>query len=262
MELHAPPHWRCVEFISDLHLRESQPLTLQALQAYLRHTSADAVMVLGDLFEAWVGDDMLLPASFEAHCSELLREASKRLALYLMPGNRDFLMGPALLQACGAKALPDPSVLVLGNSRWLLSHGDALCTDDQPYQRFRSMVRSAEWQQAFLARPLQERLALAQDMRRQSEAAQQAQIQYADVDAAQARQLLQSHGADQLIHGHTHRPAVHTLDDKGQVQRVVLSDWEPAANPPRGDVLQLAVAPEGHWQLKRLSLEGHPRSLA
>ena len=245
-ELAAWPSWRTVDFISDLHLSADEPATFAVFQHYLQHTPADAVFMLGDLFEVWVGDDAVSPdflarpdASFENACACVLHAAGKRLALFFMHGNRDFLVGRDFMQRCGATLLADPTVLGFAGQRWLLSHGDALCLGDTDYLQFRQWVRSPQWQQDFLARPLAERLGLAREMRRQSEARKRSGADYADVDAAAARQWLQAAGARTLIHGHTHKPAVHNLGDG--LRRVVLSDWDAQASAPRADVLRLSA---------------------
>ena len=235
-ELTAPPAWRTVDFISDLHLSAGEPATFSIFQTYLAQTPADAVFILGDLFEVWVGDDAAA-ASFESGCADVLGQAGHRLALYFMHGNRDFLVGRAYLDRCNATLLDDPTVLVLASQRWLLSHGDALCLDDTEYQRFRSQVRSTGWQADFLARPLAERQALARDMRQRSEARKRQGVDYGDVDTPAARQWLAAANAPSLIHGHTHRPALHDLG--GGLSRVVLSDWDTAASPARAEVLRL-----------------------
>jgi UDP-2,3-diacylglucosamine hydrolase len=205
------------------------------------------VFILGDLFEVWVGDDAVSAdfrrhpeASFEDRCASALSQAASRLALFFMHGNRDFLVGPSLMALCHATLLDDPTVLTFAGQRWLLSHGDALCLDDTDYLQFRQLVRSKDWQQAFLAKPLAERLSLARDMRRQSEARKLSGIDYADVDTAAARQWLEAANARTLIHGHTHQPAEHDLGDG--FSRVVLSDWDAQARVPRADVLRLAAS--------------------
>jgi UDP-2,3-diacylglucosamine hydrolase len=245
-ELAAPPSWRTVDFISDLHLIASEPATFDAWQAYLQATPADAVFILGDLFEVWVGDDAVSAdfcadqaASFENRCAGALARAASRLALFFMHGNRDFLVGRSLMALCNATLLDDPTVLAFAGQRWLLSHGDALCLDDTDYMRFRQQVRSQAWQQAFLARPLAERQAIARDMRRQSESRKLSSIDYVDVDAAAARRWLEAASARTLIHGHTHKPAAHDLGDG--LSRVVLSDWDAQAWVPRADVLRLTA---------------------
>ncbi|HLL17851.1 MAG TPA: UDP-2,3-diacylglucosamine diphosphatase, partial [Rubrivivax sp.] len=160
LEFVAPQTWRSIDFISDLHLCEAMPCTFDAWAGHLRYTSADAVFILGDLFELWVGDDMRTRA-FEKRCVDTLAEASGRRHIGFMAGNRDFLLGSDTLRDSGMAALPDPTLLCAFGQRWLLSHGDALCVDDKPYQIFRAEVRSPDWQAQFLARPLAERLAIA-----------------------------------------------------------------------------------------------------
>ena len=245
-ELHAPPSWRTVDFISDLHLSADEAATFGAWQRYLQGTPADAVFILGDLFEVWVGDDVLTstgpqePAdNFEYRCACILRDAASRLPLFFMHGNRDFLVGQGLMSFSHASLLADPTVLSFAGQRWLLSHGDALCLEDRDYMQFRELVRGSAWQSAFLAKPLAERQAIARELRRQSEARKKSVTHYADVDAAAARQWLAAASARTLIHGHTHKPAVHDLGSG--YSRVVLSDWDVSARPPRADVLRLSA---------------------
>ncbi|WP_306553543.1 UDP-2,3-diacylglucosamine diphosphatase [Acidovorax sp.] len=254
-ELIAPSHWRTVEFTSDLHLQASEPATVAAFEHYLATTKADALFILGDLFEVWVGDDTIQePGSFEAQGCAHLQAAARRLPVYFMHGNRDFLAGPAFLAHCGITGLADPTVLVFDEQRWLLSHGDLLCLDDVEYQRFRVQARSAEWQQQFLAQPLATRRAQARGIRQESEARKQSGVTYADVDGPAAITWLQAAQAHTLIHGHTHRPADHVLAPG--LQRVVLSDWDAAALPPRAETLRLS-----HQGLERLTLAPkYPRS--
>lgn len=238
MELIAPSCWACVDFISDLHLQASDTLTFQAWSDYLLHTAADAVFILGDLFEVWVGDDVLsVQAGFERQCADVLRAATSRMDVYIMHGNRDFLMGDALMAACGCTLLEDPSVLAFANQRWLLAHGDAQCLDDTDYMRFRAQVRAPEWQRDFLVRPLAERIALARGIRTQSEARKRSDMVYADVDFQAANDLLDTLQAQHMVHGHTHRPAKHPLG--ASRERLVLSDWDLGAQPPRAEVLRL-----------------------
>lgn len=243
-ELIAPAAWRTVDFLSDLHLQGSEGATLEALAQYLTSSPADALFILGDLFEVWVGDDALAePGSFEAQACALLAQAARQRALFFMHGNRDFLAGSGFAQASGAALLADPTVLQFAGARWLLSHGDALCLGDQEYQRFRPLVRSHAWQQQFLAQPLAQRRAQARSIRTQSQARKDAGQPYADVDDQAASAWLQAAQAQVLIHGHTHRPGLHELG-AGR-RRYVLSDWEldPAHTPaPRADVLRLTAA--------------------
>lgn len=241
----APASWRTVDFISDLHLHAADESTFLAWQRYLSHTCADAVFILGDLFEAWVGDDAALGApssagaqdSFEARCAEVLRSAAQSKALFFMHGNRDFLVGSDFLRHCQMQYLHDPTVLEFAAERWLLTHGDALCLADTDYIQFRQQVRKPAWQQAFLAQPLAQRQRIARDLRQQSENIKRAVETYADVDTAAARDWLASAQASVMIHGHTHRPALHDL---GQgLQRWVLSDWDCSLPSPRAQVLRI-----------------------
>ncbi len=252
MDLTAPLHWRCVDFISDLHLQASESETFKAWTTYMESTAADAVFILGDLFEVWVGDDVLADThAFENECAEVLARASLKRSVYIMHGNRDFLMGPALMQRSKATLLDDPTVLVFADRRWLLAHGDAQCLGDTAYQQFRTQVRSPQWQQDFLAKPLVERQALARNIRQQSEAIKRETPTFTDVDGAAALTLLQAHNANCMVHGHTHRPGRHAL--AGDMERLVLSDWDLAAKPPRADVLRIQRNATGPSQPQRIS---------
>ena len=238
-ELIAAPAWRAIDFISDLHLQASEAATFNVWRQYMQHTPADAVFILGDLFEVWVGDDALQSGSFESQCADVIRQTAARIPVFFMHGNRDFLVGSALMGLCTTRLLDDPTVLLFEGQRWLLSHGDALCIDDLPYMQFRAQVRSPEWQQAFLVKPLAERQAMARGLRQQSEAKKQAGTVYADVDTELTRQWLLAAKARTLIHGHTHQPAAHDLADG--MRRVVLSDWDANAKPARAEVLRLSA---------------------
>ena len=256
MELTASPQWRTVDFISDLHLHASEPETFAVWQHYMQSTPADALFILGDLFEAWVGDDAVAPdlqtngPSFEGRCAQVLGQTANRLSIFFMHGNRDFLVGQDLMDLCHMTLLEDPCLLEfppVSGQRWLLSHGDALCILDTDYMQFREQVRADEWKKTFLAKPLAERQTIARELRRQSEAKKQTGADYADVDAVLAAQWLQAANAKTMIHGHTHKPALHGLG--GGTTRVVLSDWDVAATPPRAEVLRLDAG-----GLRRISL--------
>jgi UDP-2,3-diacylglucosamine hydrolase len=209
---------------------------LAAFAGHLAHTDADAVFVLGDLFELWVGDDAR-HEPFARRCVQALAAASARRALAVMVGNRDFLIGSELLAACGAAALPDPTLLEAFGQRVLLTHGDALCLADRAYQAFRRQVRDPAWLAAFLARPLVERLAFAREIRRASDTRRQFDGDMsADVDAEAAAALLRGARAGTLVHGHTHRPGSEAWP--GGLARHVLSDWD-LDGATRAEVLRL-----------------------
>jgi UDP-2,3-diacylglucosamine hydrolase len=241
-EFRLPAAWRAVDCISDLHLAAGLPRTVDALAGYLRRTRADAVLILGDLFEFWPGDDAAqLP--FERRCLELLAAAARRCFVGLMVGNRDFLIRPALLESGGLNPLADPTLLVGLGRRVLLTHGDALCLDDLAYQHFRRWARDPQTQAEFLARPLAERVALAAKVRHASEASRGAEPPpggWGDIHFGAALAALRAAGADQLVHGHTHRPGDDELAPG--ITRHVLSDWDLDGATPRAGVLRLSAA--------------------
>ncbi|MFG6413713.1 UDP-2,3-diacylglucosamine diphosphatase [Roseateles sp. DC23W] len=228
-----------MDLLSDLHLGPDTPGTLARLEQHFAETPAQAVLLLGDIFEVWVGDDAR-HEPFEAGIVAMLHAASRQLDLFFMSGNRDFLVGPDLLAAAGMTALPDPTVLDAFGQRWLLAHGDAQCVADTAYQTWRATSRSAAWQADFLAKPLADRQAFGRQARAQSRASQAAQLMGTDLDGPTCGRLLHEADATTLIHGHTHRPAVHDLGDG--LQRVVLSDWDLEGPSARGDVIRLSAA--------------------
>ncbi len=236
----ADPAWRCVDLLSDMHLCADMPHTFSAWRAHLLGTPADAVLILGDLFEVWVGEDAAAGV-FEAACAAVLCEASRHKTLAFLPGNRDFLVGDALLATTGMQRLADPTLLRAFGQCWLLTHGDALCLADTAYQQFRVQVRSPAWQQAFLAQPLAARESQARAMRDASTAhqAQQGPALWCDVDAAAAAQWLAAAGCSAMVHGHTHRPALHALPGGGV--RHVLGDWDFDHGPARARALRLSA---------------------
>jgi UDP-2,3-diacylglucosamine hydrolase len=253
-EFVAPAGWTRIDFISDLHLAADMPRTFAAWAAWLRATPADAVFILGDLFDAWVGDDAR-HEGFEAECSAVLAEAAQRLSLAFMVGNRDFLAGSAWADACGLTLLADPTLLVAFGQRVLLTHGDALCLADTEYQRFRAQVRNPAWQAMVLTLPLAERRRRAAQMRHASEqrhAVGGLAGEAADIDFAAAAAWMRQAGAPVMIHGHTHRPATEAFG--AGVTRHVLSDWDcdaPAPAAPRAQVLRLT--PGGVERLSALA---------
>jgi UDP-2,3-diacylglucosamine hydrolase len=234
--LDAPAVWKMVDFISDLHLQAQEPETFEAWRRFMTDTPADAVFILGDLFEVWVGDDAAREPGFASDCAAVLKATGSRLALFFMHGNRDFLVGHELLDACRVTLVSDPTVLAFAGQRWLLTHGDALCLDDKEYGAVRATVRTPQWQADFLAKPLNERLANARAWRAQSEARKRSGVDYGDVDSGAATRWLDAAAADTLIHGHTHKPRDHAL---GQRRRMVLSDWDARAVPPRLEALRV-----------------------
>lgn len=242
--LTLPPRLRVLDFISDLHLAPDHPRTAAAFAAYLEDPTRDALFVLGDLFEAWIGDDLLDAASeadsFESAIAARLRQATRDRPIWLMHGNRDFLVGDRFFQATGIEPLFDPTLLRSACGEVLLTHGDALCLADVDYLRFRAVVRSAEWQRRTLSRPLAERRALARSARHASETRLQGRDDGIDVDAPAAAALLAEASTTRMIHGHTHRPGTHAF--AAGLQRHVLSDWDfddPAA--PRADAVRLTA---------------------
>lgn len=215
-------------FVSDLHLDAARPAATDAFLALLAGPArqADALYILGDLFEAWIGDDD--HAEPAARVCEALRElGDSGVPVSLMRGNRDFLYGQAMAERCGATLLPDPCVVDLHGTPTLLMHGDLLCTDDQAYQAFRRQVRDPAWQAQFLAQPLQARRAFAAQARAASREHQQGLAEsIMDVNAEAVEATMARHGVARLVHGHTHRPAVHDVQVAGApAQRVVLGDW-------------------------------------
>jgi UDP-2,3-diacylglucosamine hydrolase len=250
-EFNAPPAWQRVDFISDLHLKKQEPDTFQAWLSYLANVPTDALFILGDLFEVWVGDDCLQDGSFEQICVKALCDTAARIPVHVMHGNRDFLLGDAFMQTSGCTFLPDPTVITLGDTRWLLTHGDSLCIEDKDYQNFRGLVRSPAWQLDFLSKPLNERKTIAQGIRAKSEAQKRTVAYGADVDLRAALDLLKAANAKHMIHGHTHLPFDHQMPE-GAV-RLVLSDWELGTSRPRAEVLRLERTEQDGWTQRRLA---------
>jgi UDP-2,3-diacylglucosamine hydrolase len=219
-------------FIADLHLSSERPDTLALFLRFLaeRAPQADALYILGDLFDAWVGDDD--GSSLATQVQTALKDLTDTgTAVFIQHGNRDFLIGETFLQATGAQLLDEATVLQLGGKRTLLMHGDLLCTDDVDYQQARRMLRAPAFIADFLARPLAERVALAARYRQQSgEATSLKAEDIMDVSPLTVVEYARQHDAERLIHGHTHRPGrhVHQVDGR-EVERWVLSEWHPAA---------------------------------
>ncbi len=217
-----------VLFISDLHLNEDSPAAVRAFFAFLEGPAqtANALYILGDLFEYWAGDDDDTPLARQI-ATALTVLAKNGVRIFFMAGNRDFLLGADYARDASLERLPDPTLLALDDSRVLISHGDMLCTDDTAYQTYRSQVRESQWQQAFLARPLTERKQIIHGLRQRSIAAKQEKAaEIMDVNDSAVTALLREYDYPVLVHGHTHRPArhLHNVDGR-QCERWVLSDW-------------------------------------
>lgn len=216
-------------FISDLHLCESRPEINQSFIDFLNTTAknAQALYILGDFFEYWAGDDAI-EIGVHQEIIQALKTLSLSTPIFLMHGNRDFLIGQNFEKASGVKLLPDPTLLTLYGKSVLLSHGDALCTDDQDYQKFRNEVRSANWQNNFLNQPLENRIAYIEQLRAKSEHEKSTKsMQIMDVNPSAVNQLLRQFDVPTLfIHGHTHRPNRHIHEIDGKIcERWVLGDW-------------------------------------
>ena len=215
-------------FISDLHLDDSRPAIVAQFEHFLTEVApgAEALYILGDLFEYWVGDDGLaLP--LPARAAAALKAASHGIPIRFMHGNRDFLVAKRFAEETGVALIEDPTIVDLYGVRTVLMHGDTLCTDDAPYQRFRAQVRDPAWQAAALAQPLASRVAQAQGMRAESESAKLAKaVEIMDVAPAAVEQAFAACRCDAMIHGHTHRPGrhVHVVEGRERV-RWVLPDW-------------------------------------
>ena len=215
-------------FISDLHLAGDRPEITQLFIDFLggQARTAHALYILGDLFEVWLGDDMILP-EYQPAIAAMKSLSDRKVALYIMHGNRDFLMGDKLAELTGATLLPDPSIIDLDGQPTLLMHGDTLCTDDIEYMKFRAMVRNPDWQQQMLAKTPQERLALAKQLREVSKTETGNKTEaIMDVNQQDVEKIFQQHHVKQIIHGHTHRPKIHELQiNNKNVKRIVLGDW-------------------------------------
>lgn len=218
-----------VLFISDLHLAPERPLPVQLFFRFVAEiaTSAQALYILGDFFEAWVGDDMLDQAFPQDILKALQLLDERGVRVFFIAGNRDFLLGETFAQAAGLTLLADPTQIDLFGVPTLIAHGDQFCTDDTLYQTFRKQVRDPAWQHDFLAQPLSQRLAIAATLRERSESAKSGKKpEIMDVNNASITAALAGTSIRRVIHGHTHRPARHDLDiDGGTCERWVLPDW-------------------------------------
>ena len=217
-----------IRLISDLHLHASRPALGRAFFAYLAHLPADteALYILGDFFEAWIGDDD--DDAFHLQVQEALKQATGRgLPIYFMHGNRDFMVGDAFCAHTGCSLISDPHVLDYQGQRYLLMHGDSLCIDDVQYQQYRAQIRNPDMISMLRAKPLAERREIAKQLRANSQdAAGNKAEDIMDVNQNEVEKQMREHGIHTLIHGHTHRPQVHNFDIDGEpFRRIVLGDW-------------------------------------
>ena len=235
MRAHPAATWasHSVLLCSDIHLSDANPALTAAFCAWIERSSQqlspESLLILGDLFDAWVGDDVL--TSHQSECATTVAnlfelQALKGIRIGLMHGNRDFLMGQQFAHQCNAQLLADPCLLTMSSGATIaLTHGDQLCTHDSDYQRFRQQVRAASWQHDFLAKPLHERLEVAHHLRAQSELEKTTKsMEIMDITPQEAETLAEQLATDVLLHGHTHRPGC-SLMSNGR-QRWVLPDWE------------------------------------
>lgn len=215
-------------FISDLHLEIKRPDITRAFFRYLKNLPAqtEALYILGDLFEVWIGDDD--HSAFNLEVIGKLREASKSTKIHIMRGNRDFLYGEEFTKLSHCQLISDPSLINYQGHNYLLMHGDSLCTEDHSYMAFREQVRSPAWQAEILAQPIEQRHNLARQLRETSlEANSQKSIDIMDVTPDEVLKVMAKHQVTRLIHGHTHRPGEHTVEVNGQsATRWVLGDWD------------------------------------
>lgn len=215
-------------FISDLHLSEERPDIIRLFIEFMngRARDSEALYILGDLFEVWLGDDYI-SSGLQPVIDTLKDFSHSGHNLYIQHGNRDFLLGESFAASTGAWLLPDPSVIDLNGIRTLISHGDELCTDDVDYMAFRRQVRNADWQRAFLAKPIEERMRIAQNARQESKTqTRQKTPEIMDVNQDAVQALMRAHDVQQMIHGHTHRPNTHHFEANHlPMTRIVLGDW-------------------------------------
>lgn len=218
-----------VYFVSDIHLKPERPDLTRAFSYFLEHTATDATQLylLGDIFEAWIGDDCPTPG-LDDLLQQLKTLSGKGCEIFFQHGNRDFLVGEQFCQSIGAKLLPEELVLPLPMGNTVVLHGDQLCTDDTEYMQFRALVRNPQWQQDFLSKSLEERLAIARQLRDTSKQRTTEKSDYiTDVNPNAVKQSLTDNQVSLMIHGHTHRPAVHDVElGSESATRIVLGDWD------------------------------------
>jgi len=233
---------RAPRFMSDLHLAEEQPRTVEHFLTLVRDCRGGELVILGDLFEYWPGDDEVGHGIGAIVASALRGARARGTDIYLMQGNRDMLLGDAFASAAGATLLPDPCRSVVDGASTLLSHGDAYCTRDRAYMVFRKITRMKAVQRLFLSQSPQRRRALMGQVRRRSEAGKRMLAEdIMDVTPSAIDQALRAAGAQRMIHGHTHRPGLHRFEVDGHgAERWVLPDWDFDGPQPRGGYLRVA----------------------
>lgn len=229
--------------IADLHLCDDRPDITAGFLKYLNEVAVEAthLYILGDFFEAWVGDDAR-SSCIDLVTTALSRRAAQGKRQYFCHGNRDFLVGPSFCEAARLELLDDETIVRLAGKKTLLMHGDSLCTDDRDYQAFRQMVRQADWQAQFLQQPLTTRLAIAAELRSKSkDASREKADDIMDVNTGTVLETCARHQVTCLVHGHTHRPAVH---NEHGICRVVVGDWDAGMRYARADAQSLTLH---HW---------------
>lgn len=218
-----------IAFISDLHLAPGREIPNRLFEDYMGRTGRvlERLYILGDLFDYWIGDDAAAELGQEPVEAAIRSATGQGAEVFFLPGNRDFLVGEAFAERTGCTLLPDPTVIDLDGEKVLLAHGDDLCTDDTEHQKARALLRDPEWQRDFLARPVAERAEMARNVRYRSELGKQEKaMEIMDVNQAAVERTMRAHGVKILVHGHTHRPDLHTFDLDGEpARRYVLGDW-------------------------------------
>ncbi len=215
-------------FISDLHLCEQQPQITRLFVQFCRNKAcqAQALYILGDFFEYWLGDDFAINGGdhvAQTVQKELYSLSQRGVKIYFMAGNRDFLLGETFADSCGMQVIQEPTTIHINGQKVLLIHGDAECTDDLAYQKTRAMFRDPQWQQQFLSMTIEQRIGFAEKARQQSQQhTQNSSTEIMDVNQSAIESLFVKHQVDTIIHGHTHRPAIH---QDGHKKRIVLGDW-------------------------------------
>ena len=233
--------------ISDIHLSAQRPASISLFTDFMEKSGCllESVYILGDLFDYWIGDDASEALGFSQVETALKRTTDSGTRVYFIAGNRDFLVGNAFAARTGVEILPDMTVLERDGHRIMLAHGDQFCIDDTEYLQARNQFLDAKWQQQFLAKPIDERKAIALQLREQSERSKQDKpVEIMDVNPDEIKRVLETYNLDMIIHGHTHRPYVHAIEHKGKAyRRYVLGEWKNARSVIYGN--------QGKYYLKK-----------